>query len=180
MEHRQRAHQQNEVNNQSKIRDETWDFVVDGYAHQRDDQSDQAGENARANRIQSESGRNAALFLDAHRRLQGVLKDARQPARFFLRESSCDLRVATVNRILDYRRRLDDPIKHNRKAMMNMRGSDVAELLGTIRIEPQMNHPALLFIRSASARNAIAGQVCFLFYQNPFFDQFYFFTLTFL
>src|SRR5438876_692929 len=77
--------------------------------------------------------------------------------RFFLSKSSGDLRVATINCILYHRRRLDDPIKHNRKAVMNMRGSDVAELLGTIRIESQMNDPALLFIGSASARNEITG-----------------------
>ena len=157
MKHRQRAEQQDEVDDQSKICDETWDFVVDGYAHERDDQSDQASENTRANRIQPESRRDAALFLDAYGRLQRVLKDARQPACFFLSKSSGDLSVATVNCILDHRRRLDDPIKYNRKAMMNMRRSDVAELLGTLGVEPQMNYPAIFFVGSARAGNAIAG-----------------------
>ena len=151
MEHRQRAHEQNEIDDQSKICDKAWNFVVDCYADQRDDQSDQAGENTRADRIQAESRRDAALFLDAHRCLQRVLEHTRQTAGFFFSKSSRDLRVATVDSILYDGRRLDDSIKHNRKAMMNMRGCDVAELLGALRIKAQMDYPAIFFVGGTRA-----------------------------
>src|SRR4030095_13046286 len=104
-----------------------------------------------------ESGRNAALFLDAHWSLQRVLKHACQTARFFFREVPGDLCVTAVNGVLNYRRRLDDSIQHDRKAMMDVRCRYVAELFRSLAVEPQMNNPTVLFIRSACARNAIAG-----------------------
>ena len=108
-------------------------------------------------RIESQSGRNAALFLDAHRRLQRVLKHACQAPRFFLRESPRDLGVAAVNGVLNYRSRLDDSIQHDRKAMMDVRGCYVAELFRSLAVEPQMNDPTVSFVRSTCVRNAIAG-----------------------
>ena len=157
MKHRERADEQDQIDDQRQICDKTGNFVVNGHADERDGQSNQAGEDAGPDRIESESRRDAPLFFDAHRRLQRVLKHTRQPARFFLSKSSCDLRVTTINCILNDRRRLDDAIKHNRKAMMNMRSGDVAELLGALGVEPQMNDPAILFVGSARARNTIAG-----------------------
>src|SRR6266576_1870233 len=149
MKHRECADEQDEVNEQRHICDKTGNLVVNSYADERDRQAEQAGENAGADRVQSESRRYAALFLDADRRLQRVLKHTCQPARFFLRKSSGDLRVATINCVLDYRRGLDRPIKHNRKAMMNVCGSNVAELFGSLRVKPQMNDPAIFFVGSA-------------------------------
>src|SRR5439155_25612210 len=143
------ADEQNEVDDQSKICDETWNLVVGGHANEGDDQSDQAGENARANRIQSESRRNAALFLDAYRRLQRILKYARQAARFFLGKSAGDLCVAAINGVLNHGRRLDHAIKHNRKAMVHVRSCNVPKLLGALAVESQMNYPTVSFVGSA-------------------------------
>ena len=78
MKHRQRADKQNEIDDQGEICDETGNFVVDAHAHEGDDQADQTSENAGPNRICTQCGRDAALFLNAHRRLQWVLQDARQ------------------------------------------------------------------------------------------------------
>ena len=40
MEQRQSPHEQNEVNDQGEIRDETGNLVVDGHANERDGQSE--------------------------------------------------------------------------------------------------------------------------------------------
>ena len=80
-----------------------------------------------------------------------------QAPRFFLRESPCDLGVAAVNGVLNYRSRLDDSIQHDRKAMMDVRGCYVAELFGSLAVESQMNDPTVSFIGSARIRNAITG-----------------------
>ena len=111
-------------------------------------------------------GEMLALFLDTHRRLQWVLQHARQTPRFFFGKSSRDLGVAAINGVLNHRRRLDDPIKHNREAMMNVCSRNVAELLGAFAIESQMNYPTVSLIRGARVRNSIAGQVGFLFTSN--------------
>src|SRR5437762_4780849 len=108
MKHRERADEQDEVNEQRYVCDKTGNLVVNSYADERDRQAQQAGENAGTDRVQSQSRRDTALFLNADRRLQRVLKHAGQPARFFLTKSSGDLRVATINCVLDYRRRLND------------------------------------------------------------------------
>ena len=151
MKHRECAHEQDEVNEQRHICDETGNLVVNSYADERDRQAQQAGENAGTDRVQSESRRDTALFLDADRRLQRVLKHTRQTARFFLGKSSGDLRVAAINCVLDYRRRLDGSIQHNRKAMMNVCRSNVAELLRALGVKPQMHNPAVFFVGSARA-----------------------------
>src|SRR2546423_14353480 len=106
MKHRERANEQDEVNEQRYVCDKTGNLVVNSYADERDRQAQQAGENAGADRVQSESRRDAALFLNAHRRLQRVLKHTRQTARFFLGKSSGDLDVTAINCVLDYKRRL--------------------------------------------------------------------------
>ncbi len=77
MKHRHRTDEQDEVDDQCDIRDETGNFVVNSHANQRDCQPNQAGQNACLNRVQSKSRRYATLFLDAYRRLQRVLKHAR-------------------------------------------------------------------------------------------------------
>src|SRR5207245_7249845 len=92
-------------------------------------------------------------------------------------KSSSDLRVAAVNCILDDGRGLNDSIKHNGEPMMHVCRRDIAELLGAFSVEPQMDDPAFFFIGSARAGNAITGSIGFLFYQQPFFDRFFAFTL---
>ena len=52
MKHCHRTYEQDEVNEQRQVGDQTGDFVVDGYADERDRQSNQAGEDARLNRVQ--------------------------------------------------------------------------------------------------------------------------------
>ena len=55
---------------------------------------------------------------------------------------------------------------------MNIGGCDPAELFGAFSIKPQMNDPALLFIRRGRARNVLTGKIGFLFYKQPFFNRF--------
>src|SRR5205823_2693223 len=130
--------------------------------------------------IETESRRDAALFLDAYWRLQRVLENARQITRFFLSKPPCDLRVAAIDRVLDYGRRLNPAIKHNREAMMNVRGSDVPELLGALGVKVQMDYPTILFIRRARVRYAIASKIGFLFDEQTFFYCFSVLALVFV
>ena len=55
--------------------------------------------------------------------------------------------------------------------MMDVRGRNVAKLLGTLAVKSQMNHPPVSFVGSARIGNAITGQVGFLFYQQTFLDR---------
>ena len=107
MKHRQRADEQDEIYDQREICDETGNFVVDSHTDERDGESNQAGENARANGIQPESGRDAALFLDAHGCLQRVLKHAGEPASLVFREFAGDDGVTAIDGIADNWRRLN-------------------------------------------------------------------------
>ena len=70
-------------------------------------------------RIESETERrrDAAFFFDAHRRLQRILQNAGQIARFLFAEIAGDLRVAAVDRIANDRRGLNDAIEHDREAI---------------------------------------------------------------
>src|SRR4029453_19152281 len=103
------------INDQCEIRDESGNFVVNCHADERDDESKQASENAGANRIQPKRRRDAAFFLDAHRRLQRVLKHTGKPTRFLLSESSGDDGVAPIDGIANYRGGLNRTIEDNRE-----------------------------------------------------------------
>src|ERR1051326_7701312 len=74
-----------------------------------------------------------------------------------LGKSTRNLCVAAVDCVLNNRSGLDHSIKHNRETMMNVRRSNVAELLGPVGIKSQMDNPAVFFIGSAGARHTSAG-----------------------
>ena len=82
VEHRERAHEQDDVDEQREVGDEAGESVVDQHADQRDRQTDQTGDDAGANRIRAERRRDAAFLFDADRRLQRILQHAGQTARF--------------------------------------------------------------------------------------------------
>src|SRR5207249_4536253 len=98
----------------------------------------------------------------------------------FFGKPPSDLCVAAINCVLNHGRGLDDAIKHNRKAMMNVCRGDVAELLGAVSVESQMDYPAVFFVGSARVRNPIAGKVGLLFDQQTFFDRLFALTLHFI
>ena len=148
MKHRQRADKQDDVYQECEIRDEAGNFVIDRHADERDHEANQAGENACANRIHPEGGRDAALLLDAHRCLQGVLEHASQTARFLFREFSGDDSVAAIDRIANDRRRLNEAIENNCEAVAFVLLGDLTELLGAFAVELQLHGPALVAVVS--------------------------------
>ena len=148
--------------------------IVKQHANQRDGQPDQTGENAGANRIRTKRWRDAAFFFDAYWRLQRILQHAGQTARFFFAEMSSDDGVATVNRIANHRRGLNNAIEHDGETMTFVLLGDLAEFFRAFAVEFQLDRPAFIAVIGMRFGHAIAAKVGFLFHQQTFVVAFSF------
>src|SRR5439155_2606904 len=174
-EHGKGADQENEVGDQREIRDQTRKSVIDEHAYERDGESHQASDDAGANRIQAEGGRNAALFFNADRSLQRVLQYTGQPARFFLIKFPGDDGVASVDRIANDRSGLDHAIENNCKPVSFVLFRDLAELLRSVAVELQLHSPTFVPKIGVRLAHTVASEVGFLFHQQTFHPRLFVF-----
>ena len=146
VEHRERAHQQDDVHDQHEIRDQAGEFVVDHHEHECDREAEKTGENTAPNRIESECRRDTAFFFHAHRRLERVLQHAGQTARFLFLETACDDGIAPVNRSPDAGRGLNHAVEHDGETMADIRLGDLPEFLCAFAVELQLHRPAFIAV----------------------------------
>ena len=100
--------------------------------------------------------------------MQRIFQHARQPARFLFGESTGNDGVATINRIANHRRRLDDAVQNNREAITFKFFGDLAESFRAFAVELQLHRPAFLAKIGVRARDVFTAEVGLLFHKQAF------------
>src|SRR6185437_15125440 len=146
-----------------EARDDAGEPVIKKHANERDRQAYQTGENAGLNRIEAQGGGDAPFFLDANRSLKRIFQNAGQSPRFLFGETACDLSVAAVNGVANYRRGLDHAVQHNGEPVTFRFLRDVAEDLRAFAVEPKLHAPAFVTEIRIRAADVLTAEVGLLF-----------------
>ena len=104
--------------------------------------------------------------------MKRIFQYARQAARFLLGETTGNDGVASIHRIANHGRRLNDAIQHDSESVTLILLGDVSKRFRAFAVKLQLHGPALIAIISVRFRDAIATKIRFLFDEQTFFDRF--------
>ena len=167
MEHRHRSEKNDHVHQQTEEGHNARDAVVDDHECKDEHETGEARQDAAANGVRSKCRRDAARFFNLDRNPQRIFQGAREIPGFLFREPAGNYRAAAIDRLVDARRALHLPIKHDGKlaAGRGQRLRQVAENLCPFRIQRERNAVPLLVEICVSALDMFTGEF------GPPFDE---------